>query len=152
MAATRKARAIWSGDLAKGQGRISGGSSEHLRDAPISWSARTESADGKTSPEELLAAAHASCFAMALSAALAKNGTPPERLDVTATVRFDKVLDAWAVTSSELELRASVPDIDEETFTRLAQDAKDGCPISKALKGNVALSVTAKLEPAESRV
>ena len=152
MAATRQARATWHGDLMKGEGTVSGGSSEHLRDAPISWSARTESADGQTSPEELLAAAHASCYAMALSAGLAKNGTPPQRLDVTATVRFDKVLDAWAVTSSELALRANVTGIDEETFTKIAQEAKDGCPISKALKGNVALSVTAKLEPAESRV
>jgi len=152
MAATRTARVTWKGDLIKGGGTVSGGSSDHLRDAPISWAARTESADGKTSPEELLAAAHASCYAMALSAGLAKNGTPPTRLDVTATVRFDKVVDSWAVTSSELDLRASVPSIDEETFARIAEDAKDGCPISKALKGNVAMSVTAKLEPAESRV
>ncbi len=150
MAATREARVTWSGDLKSGEGNVSGGS--YLREAPISWAGRTESGDGTTSPEELLAAAHASCYAVALSAGLAKNETPPQRLDVTAKVRFDKVLDAWSVVSSELALVAVIPGIDEETFTRIAQDAKDSCPISRAIKGNVVVSVTAKLAPAESRV
>ena len=145
MAATRQAKAVWHGDLAKGSGEVSAISSAKFSALPVSWAARTEAPDGKTSPEELLAAAHASCFAMALSARLAKNGTAPERLDVTSTVRFDKVQDAWAVVSSELALDAVVPGVDEETFTKLVQDAKDNCPISKALKGNVVLSVTAKL-------
>ena len=145
MAATRQAKAVWHGDLAKGSGEVTGLSSTTFSALPVSWAARTEEPEGRTSPEELLAAAHASCFAMALSARLAKNGTPPERLDVTSTVRFDKVLDAWAVVSSELVLDAVVPGADDETFTKLVQDAKDNCPISKALKGNVAVSVTAKL-------
>ena len=145
MAATRQAKAIWTGDLAKGSGEVSALSSKQFDGLPVSWAARTEAPEGKTSPEELLAAAHASCFAMALSARLAKNGTPPQRLEVTANVRFDKVQDAWAVVASELGLDAIVPGADEETFTKLVEDAKDNCPISKALEGNVALSVTAKL-------
>ena len=111
----------------------------------MSWAARTEAPQGQTSPEELLAASHASCFSMALSAGLAKNGTPPEQLEVTATVTFDKVGDAWTVTKSELDLRGKVPGIDADKFNKLAQDAKDNCPISRALKGNVALSVNATL-------
>jgi osmotically inducible protein OsmC len=152
MAATRQAKAIWTGDLAKGNGEVSAGSSGRFASLPVSWAARTEAPGGKTSPEELLAAAHASCFAMALSAGLGRAGTPPDRLEVTATVRFDKVEDAWAVVSSELQVTASVPNVDEEKFTQLVQEAKDGCPISKALSGNVVLSVTATLARSESRV
>lgn len=152
MTATRQAKAIWNGDLMKGSGKVTAVSSGKFSDLPVSWTARTEAPGGKTSPEELLAAAHASCFAMALSGGLTKNGTPPERLEITATVRFDKVQDAWTVVSSELELNATVPGIDKEAFTRAAQDAKENCPISRALKGNVTLSVTAKLDqPSESR-
>ena len=145
MAATRQAKAIWTGDLMKGSGEVTAVSSGKFSSLPVSWASRTEDPQGRTSPEELLAAAHASCFAMALSAGLGRAGMPPERLEVTATVRFDKVLDAWAVSSSELAVTATIPSADEETFTRLVQEAKDGCPISKALKGNVAISVTGKL-------
>jgi osmotically inducible protein OsmC len=152
MAATRQAKVIWMGDLAKGGGEVTAASSGRFDSLPVSWAARTEAPDGKTSPEELLAAAHASCFAMALSAELGRAGMPPERLEVTATVRFDKVLDAWAVVSSELEVIASVPGVDDEKFTQLVQEAKDGCPISRALKGNVVVSVASKLERSESRV
>ena len=145
MAATRQARAIWNGDLAKGTGTVSAVSSGKFQDLPVSWGARTESPQGKTSPEELLAAAHASCFCMALSAGLAKGGTPPEQLDVTATVTFDKIGDSWTVTSSVLDVRGKVPGIDAAAFAKAADDAKDGCPISRALKGNVKLSVTPQL-------
>jgi len=145
MATSRQAKAIWNGDLAKGKGTVSAVSSRKFSDLPVPWAARTEAPQGQTSPEELLAASHASCFSMALSAGLAKNGTPPEQLEVTATVTFDKVGDAWTVTKSELDLRGKVPGIDAATFTKLAQDAKDNCPISRALKGNVALSVNATL-------
>ena len=145
MAATRQARAIWNGDLAKGTGTVSAVSSGKFQDLPVSWGARTESPEGKTSPEELLAAAHASCFCMALSAGLAKGGTPPEQLDVTATVTFDKIGDSWTVTSSVLDVRGKVPGIDAAAFAKAANDAKDGCPISRALKGNVKLSVTPQL-------
>ena len=145
MAATRQARAIWNGDLAKGTGTVSAASSGKFKDLPVSWGARTESPQGKTSPEELLAAAHASCFCMALSAGLAKAGTPPEQLDVTATVTFDKIGDAWTVTASALDVKGKVPGVDAAAFAKAANDAKDGCPISRALKGNVKLSVTPQL-------
>jgi osmotically inducible protein OsmC len=146
MPATRRADAIWSGDLLSGQGTVSAGTSGLFRELPVSWSSRTESAGGRTSPEELLAAAHAACFSMAFSNGLAKNGTPPTRLAVSSDVTFDKVGDGWKVTKSELRVRGTVPGIDEAKFVELAQVAKDGCPISGALKGNVALSVDAKLE------
>ncbi len=141
MAATRQARAVWTGDLMKGSGEVSAVSSGKFTSLPVSWAARTEAPGGKTSPEELLAAAHASCFCMALSNGLAKAGHAPTRLETTATVTFDKVGDGWSVTSSELEVRGTVPGMDEASFRRAAEDARDGCPISRALKGNVKLSV-----------
>ncbi|TME74162.1 MAG: OsmC family peroxiredoxin [Chloroflexi bacterium] len=141
MAATRQARAVWNGDLAKGSGEVSAISSGKFSALGISWGARTESPQGKTSPEELLAAAHASCFAMALSAGLARAGTPPKKLDVTSTVTFDKVGEDWTVVSSELEVKGEVPGIDAAAFAKAAEGAKDGCPISRALKNNVKLSV-----------
>ena len=145
MAASRQARAVWNGDLLKGSGAVSAVSSGKFSDLAVSWAARTEAPGGKTSPEELLAASHASCFCMALSAGLAKAGTPPERLEVTATVTFDKVGDAWTVVSSELDLVATIPGIEQAAVLRAAEDAKDNCPISRALKGNVKLSVKASL-------
>jgi osmotically inducible protein OsmC len=145
MAATREARAVWNGDLMSGTGMVSAGSSGKFSDVPVSWSARTEAPGGRSSPEELLAAAHASCFAMALSGGLARGGTPPKRLDVRAKVTFDKVGDNWAVTSSELEVKGEVPGADAAKFAQAAEDAKDNCPISRALKGNVKLSVNARL-------
>ena len=145
MAATREARAIWNGDLLSGTGVVSALSSGKFSEVPVSWSARTEAPGGKSSPEELLAAAHASCFAMALSADLAKAGTKPSRLEVRSRVTFDKVGDSWTVVSSELEVKGDVPGADAETFTRAAEGAKENCPISRALKGNVKLSVKASL-------
>jgi osmotically inducible protein OsmC len=145
MAATRQARAIWNGDLAKGSGEVTALSSSQFKALPVSWAARTEAPEGKTSPEELLAAAHASCFSMALSAGLARKGTPPERLEVTATVTFDKVGDSWTVVSSDLEVKGKVPGLDADGFRQAAEAAKDGCPISRALKGNVALTVKPSL-------
>jgi osmotically inducible protein OsmC len=146
MAAQRTVSATWSGDLPTGKGSVSAKSSSLFSDLPVSWAARTEeSANGKTSPEELLAAAHASCFSMALSAGLGRAGTPPERLDVTCTVTFDKVGDGFKVVSSALEVTGKVPGIDAAKFAEAANGAKDGCPISKALTGNVELSVKATL-------
>jgi osmotically inducible protein OsmC len=145
MAATRQARAVWNGDLAKGSGEVSAVTSGKFSALPVSWGARTESPQGKTSPEELLAAAHASCFAMALSAGLAKAGTPPKKLEVTSSVTFDKVGENWTVVSSELEVKGEVPGIDAAAFAKAAEDAKDGCPISRALKNNVKLSVRSTL-------
>lgn len=141
MATVRRADAVWEGDLMKGSGRVSGGSSGLIRDLPVSWAARTEAPGGKTSPEELLAAAHASCYAMALSNGLAKAGTPATKLEVSVQVTFDKVGEGWGVTKSEIAVRGTVPGIDADKFRQAAEGAKDGCPISKALKGNVQLSV-----------
>ena len=148
MAAVRQARAIWEGDLIKGTGTVDGVSSGNFRALPVSWSARTEAPGGKTSPEELLAAAHSSCFSMALSAGLARAGTPPKRLEVTADVTFDKVGDSWTVVSSALTVSGSVPGTSAEAFRKAAEDARDNCPISRALKGNVRLSVSVSLTAA----
>lgn len=146
MAATRTATVTWNGTLAEGDGTVSAGSSELFMDLPVSWASRTEAPEGRTSPEELLAAAHASCFAMALSGALVRGGTPGDHLHVSATVTFDKVGDAWTVTRSELDVVGVVPGLDEAGFDALAETTKDQCPISRALAGNVELSVAATLE------
>jgi osmotically inducible protein OsmC len=147
MAAVRRAEATWSGDLPSGKGAVSAKSSGVFNQLQVSWARRSEpDANGVTSPEELLAAAHASCFAMALSAGLGRAGTPPQQLDVSAEVTFDRVGDGFKVTSSKLEVRGKVPGIDQAAFQKAAEGAKDGCPISGALKGNVDLSVKATLE------
>jgi lipoyl-dependent peroxiredoxin len=141
MAEVRTANVVWSGDLANGSGMITYVSSGVFSRLPISWAARTSAHDGKTSPEELLAAAHAACFSMAFSARLGKNGTPATNLDVRAEVTFDQQEAGWRVAASKLIVKGTVPGIDKATFDRLADDAKDNCPISGALKGNVELSV-----------
>jgi osmotically inducible protein OsmC len=146
MSAIRRAEVTWSGELATGNGTVSAVSSGAFSDLPVSWAARTESPGGKTSPEELIAAAHASCFAMAFSGGLARAGTPPERLSVSADVTFDKLEAGWRVVSSQLTVRGVVPNISSEDFVAAAEAARDGCPVSQALMGNVALSVDAALE------
>lgn len=146
MAAVRTATVTWQGDLNAGRGSVSAGSSDTFLDLPVSWASRTEGPDGRTSPEELLAAAHASCFAMAFSGALAKAGTPPEHLHVSAEVTFDKLDAGWTVVSSALTVIGRVPGSTHEAFAAEAQATKDGCPISRALAGNVILSVEATLE------
>jgi lipoyl-dependent peroxiredoxin len=146
MAAVRTATVTWKGSLANGSGTASSGSSDTFLDLPVSWASRTEAPDGRTSPEELLAAAHASCFAMALSGDLGRAGTPPEHLHVEAEVTFDKQDAGWTVVSSALTVLGHVPGATRESFAEAAAAAKDGCPISRALAGNVALSVDATLE------
>jgi osmotically inducible protein OsmC len=146
MAAVRTATVTWQGDLMSGRGSASAGSSDTFLDLPVSWASRTEAPEGRTSPEELLAAAHASCFAMAFSGALAKAGTPPEHLHVSAEVTFDKLEAGWTVVSSALTVIGRVPGSTHEAFAAEAEATKDGCPISRALAGNVALSVEATLE------
>jgi len=138
------AEAVWEHDLLKGSGlvRLKSGAAPAL---PVSWAARTEASNGKTSPEELLAAAHAACYSMAFSGGLARNGTPPDRLTVKALATFDKVGDAWKVTTMELDVTGKVPGITAAEFEQAATAASQGCPISGALKGNVAVSVRAKL-------
>ena len=146
MTAIRRANATWQGDLLSGSGTVSAATSGAFADLPVTWASRTEEADGRTSPEELVAAAHASCFQMAFSNGLAKAGHPAERLDVSAAVTFDKTDAGWSVVSSALTVRGHVPGMDAEAFRAAADAAKDGCPISRALQGNVALSVEATLE------
>lgn len=145
MAAVRHAEVVWNGDLVSGSGMITYVSSGAFTRLPVTWASRTEAHDGRTSPEELLAAAHAACFSMALSAGLARAGTPPTRLDVKAVVTFDKTDSGWKVASSALQVRGVVPGATADGFKAAAEAAKDGCPISGALKGNVPLSVEATL-------
>lgn len=146
MTTTRTATVTWAGSLAEGSGTVSAGSSGLFTDLPVSWASRTESPDGRTSPEELLAAAHASCFAMALSAGLARGGTPPEHMHVSATVTFEKVGEAWTVTRSQLEVVGTVPGLDEAGFDAAASAAKEGCPISRALASSVEVIIGSTLE------
>jgi osmotically inducible protein OsmC len=145
MAEVRRAEATWTGDLVSGSGVVSASTSGKFRDLGVTWADRTQESSGKTSPEELLAASHAACFSMAFSARLARNGTPPNRLDVTADVTFAQVDGGWKVASSALTVRGDVPNISASDFVRIAEDARDNCPISVALKGNLELSVDATL-------
>ena len=141
--AERTATCEWEGDLAHGSGVVSGASGA-LGELPVTWASRTERSDGKTSPEELIAAAHASCFSMALSHELAQAGTPAERLDVTATVTLDRVGEAPTVTRSELVVNGTVPGIDATGFIQAATSAGKNCPISRAL-ASLDIEVTATL-------
>ncbi|MBM3941154.1 MAG: OsmC family peroxiredoxin [SAR202 cluster bacterium] len=146
MAAIREASTHWEGPLMGGKGTVSAITSGVFKLLPVSWVTRSEqAANGQTSPEELVAAAHSACFSMALSGALARANTPPTALDVTAKVTFDRTDAGFRVTSSELTVVGKVPGIDQAAFEKAAEGAKDGCPISQALKGNVRLSVKAKL-------
>lgn len=147
MSVVRRAEAVWHGDLMSGNGEVSAASSGAFTGLPVSWAARSDQPGGKTSPEELVAAAHASCFCMALSAGLGGAGTPPERLSVSADVTFaPKEGGGFFVKSSALSVVGRVPGIDQSAFVEAAEGAKDGCPISGAMKGNVDLSVEATLE------
>jgi osmotically inducible protein OsmC len=146
MAAIRRAEANWSGPLTTGSGTVTAISSAAFSALPVSWGARTESSNGMTSPEELVAAAHAACFSMALSGALGRAGTPPDRLEVSAEVTFDKLEAGWRVVSSALTVHGWVPGATSADFVAAAESTRDGCPISQALKGNVELTVEAILE------
>ena len=146
MATTRHATATWSGDLLSGNGTVTAATTGIFRDQRTTWASRIAEPEGVTSPEDLLAAAHASCYSMACSNVLAKAGTPPTRLDVEVAVSADKLEAGWTVTRSEIRVRGVVPGATRESFAAAAEEARDGCPISRALKGNVALSVEATLE------
>ena len=146
MAVVRRAEVCWKGNLVHGQGSLSSASSGAYKSLPVTWASRTETADGRTSPEELLASAHATCFAMAFSNELSKTGSEPEELDVACEVGFDRVDGKWTVQSSRLTVKGCVPGMDESQFRSIADQAKDNCPISRALSGNVSLSVEATLE------
>jgi osmotically inducible protein OsmC len=145
MAAERRAEAMWEGNLFEGSGRVSLVSSG-VGEFPVTWAARTEAPEGMTSPEELIAAAHAACFSMAFSNILAQNDTPPERLEVSATSSFEKTDAGFRLTKMHLDAHGTVPGIDADTFEAKANDAKVGCPVSNALVGNVEISVTANLK------
>ena len=142
MATDRRADVTWKGSLMDGGGTIDSTTSGAFGGLAVSWAARSEDqTGGKTSPEELIAAAHASCFSMALSAGLAKAGTRPEELKTSATVTFQP---GEGIKSSELTVRGRVPGISEEEFLKHAEDAKTGCPVSAALTG-VEISLDAQL-------
>jgi osmotically inducible protein OsmC len=146
MAQVRRAEAHWSGDLLAGGGAVSATSSGIFSDQAITWRARTEASEGKTSPEELLATAHAACYSMAVSNELAKAGFAPQRVDVAVEVRADKTDAGWTVLSSHISLRAAVPGVDEVTFREKADTAKQSCPISRAISDAVEISLEAVLE------
>jgi osmotically inducible protein OsmC len=146
MSEVRHAMATWSGDLQTGAGTIDYVSSGAFSRMPVTWASRTSAHNGKTSPEELLAAAHAACFSMAFSARLGKNGTPATKLTVKVEVTFDNPAGGgWKVASSHIQVEGDVPGIEKAKFEELADDAKENCPISVAIKGNVELTVDARL-------
>jgi osmotically inducible protein OsmC len=134
MSTDRFATAVWHGDLASGSGRVSLDSSK-TGSFDVSWPRRTEEPEGKTSPEELIAAAHSSCYCMQFSALLARNGTPPEEITASAKVTFGRTSDGWGIQGSALTVRAVVPGLDAETFAKIADQAKLTCPVSAALTG-----------------
>jgi len=129
MATTRTATAHWEGSLKEGAGEVALKSSG-IGTFPVTWRARAESAEGKTSPEELIAAAHSTCYSMALSNALANAGTPPTSIETTAEVTFEP---GTGITGIALSVVGDVPDISAEQFEAAAQEAKTGCPVSQAL-------------------
>ncbi len=139
---TSTSSAVWEGGLKSGRGHFSAGSGAFQGD--YSFPTRFEGAKG-TNPEELLAAAHAACLSMAISAGLEKAGKPPTRISTKASCTIDRAGDGFKVTRMRLEVRGEVPGLDQAGFTKAAEDAKEGCPISGALKGNVAVELDARL-------
>jgi len=143
MATERRAHTTWEGDLS-GSGTFTVGSGA-MGPQQVSWPARTEEPGGKTSPEELIAAALASCFSMALSNVLAKAGTPPAKLETDAVATFDRTDAGFRITRIDVRVRGNVEGADEKAFRAAAEDAKENCPVSQALKGNVELTLDAAL-------
>ncbi len=144
MAVERTANAEWQGDLMSGSGKVSTQSGA-VQDATVKWSSRAEQADQNTSPEELIAAAHATCISMALANVLAQAGNPPQQLDTEATATFDKTDAGFRMTTMRITIRGQVAGLDDDGFRQAAEDAKENCPVSQALKGNVDVSVDAAL-------
>ncbi|HEY8311482.1 MAG TPA: OsmC family peroxiredoxin [Gemmatimonadaceae bacterium] len=140
---TRKASAIWEKGLKNGNGSFKGESG--AISGNYSFGSRFENAAG-SNPEELLAAAEAACFSMALALGLEQNGTPAESVETSAACTIEKVADGFGITSMSLLVNAKVPGIDNTKFQEIAQGTKDGCPVSKALKGNVNITLTANLK------
>jgi lipoyl-dependent peroxiredoxin len=142
MATERKANVVWQGDLLHGSGTIQNATSGAFGPLDVSWASRSEEPNGKTSPEELIAAAWAACFSMALSAGLAKAGNPPEQLETSATVTFQP---GEGITHGALTVRGTVPGLDADGFRAAAEDAKQNCPVSKALSGIPVVTLDAEL-------
>jgi lipoyl-dependent peroxiredoxin len=142
MATDRTANVVWQGDLMSGSGTIAQVPSGAFGPLEVSWASRAEEPNGKTSPEELIAASWASCFAMALSNGLAKAGTPPEKLETSATVTFQP---GEGITRGALTVRGTVPGLDEDGFRAAADDAKKNCPVSQALSGIPDVTLEASL-------
>ena len=142
MATDRTANVVWHGDLMNGSGTIAEVPSGAFGPLDVSWASRAEEPNGKTSPEELIAAAWASCFAMALSNGLAKGGNPPETLETSATLTFQP---GQGIIRGALTVRGTVPGLDEDGFRAAADDAKKNCPVSQALSGIPDVSLDAQL-------
>jgi osmotically inducible protein OsmC len=142
MTTEKTAHATWEGDLMHGSGRVSTGSGSV--DETMTWSARAQDAEG-ASPEELIAAAHATCVSMALAAGLAREGSPPTRLETDATTVFDQAGEGFALKTIRLRIRGEVDGLDEDAFRQAAEGAKENCPVSKALAGNVEIELDAGL-------
>ena len=146
MAAERRASVTWKGDLMSGSGTIDEVGSGAFGPLDVSWAARSEEAsDGKTSPEELIAAAHATCVSMSLAHGLAQAGTPATKIESEATATFEQVGEGFRMTAMKLSIRGEVDGIDGVVFQEAAEAAKDNCPVSQALKGNVDVSLDASL-------
>jgi osmotically inducible protein OsmC len=143
MATDRKAEVTWNGDLMSGSGHIDSVTSGALGGLDVSWPARTEEPEGKTSPEELIAAAHATCFSMSLAHGLAQEGHAPEQLKTSATATFQP---GEGITRIVLEVAGRVPGMDDDAFQQAAEQAKVNCPVSKALASVPEISLTARLE------
>jgi len=142
MATEKHAEVTWRGNLATGRGTVESVGSGAFGPLAVSWPARTGEEGGMTSPEELIAAAHAACFSMALSNGLDERDTPPESLAVSATVTF---VPGTGITRSALDVIGNVPGIDDAAFREAAEQAKENCPVSKAMQGNVEMTVTSRL-------
>jgi lipoyl-dependent peroxiredoxin len=139
-----RAHAVWMGNLAEGSGEATLGTGIGGT-LPVSWPSRTVAAEGKTSPEELIAAAHAACYSMALSGGLARAGFTATRLETDATASFEQLEAGWRLVRMALKVEGEVPGIEEAAFVEAATAAKDGCPVSNALKGNVEITIEALL-------
>ena len=142
MAAISKAEAVWEGDLASGRGRVTVASGV-FPEFPVTWASRAERHHGGTSPEELIAAAHAACYSMAFSNGLSKAGHKPERLNTAAEVEF---VPGTGITTITLTVKGHIHGLEEAEFQKLAEAAKEGCPVSQALKGNVQIKLHAELD------
>jgi lipoyl-dependent peroxiredoxin len=141
----RRASAVWNGDLFGGSGSVTFESSGATGPLPVTWAARTEESGGKTSPEELIAAAHAACFSMAFSNILAQAGNAPQELRTSATATFEKTDAGFRITRMALEVSGDVPGMDQGAFEKAAEEAKVGCPVSNAVTGIPDITLKATL-------